>query len=151
MTEHTLDDIHGTDIGADGAERWVRASIYSPQFHARIAEQLDQLAKLPENWDGEKARPISAPVLEAARAFAEMLPDDVAPVPSVVPIPSGNLQFEWHEGTCTLEMEFESPTTIRYLKWHPEAGVEEEDSFSTDDRQTATTLLRWFLRSGSNA
>ena len=43
---------------------------------------------------------------------------------------NGTLQLEWHDGTKSLELKFESPSSIRYLLWHPENGVEEEPTFA---------------------
>ena len=48
------------------------------------------------------------------------------------------------------ELELETPSTIRYLKWHPEDGIEEEDSFDIDDTDQATTLLRWITEEPAN-
>ena len=50
-----------------------------------------------------------------------------------------------HDGPKSLELEFESPNSIRYLQWHPDRGVEKEDSFSTADVDTAVDLIRWMV------
>ena len=67
-------------------------------------------------------------------------------MPAVVPMRKGNLQFEWHDGPRTLELEIEDPRTIHFLKWHPEAGIEEEDTCSISDADTVTALLEWFAK-----
>src|SRR5438132_1629589 len=89
---------------------------------------LQGLGRLPPNWDGYSAPPINPDIIAAARAFLGALAPNLAGRPGVVPMSTGNLQLEWHEGPKILEMEFESPQTIRYLRWHPEQGVEEEDT-----------------------
>jgi hypothetical protein len=58
---------------------------------------------------------------------------------------TGNLQFEWHQGKKVLELEFESADTIRFLQWHPEQNVEEEDTFPASDTDRAVDLIQWFM------
>lgn len=57
----------------------------------------------------------------------------------------GNLQLEWHCGPRTLELEIESPTTIHYLKFHPEAAIEEEDFCDVSDADALARLIEWFV------
>ena len=114
------------------------------KFSEHIDRELNRLARLLPNWDAEGAQPIAPEIIAAARRFADQLPKHLAPVPAVVPMSKGNLQFEWHDGPRSLELEFETPNTIHYLKWHPEEGLEEEDVFPTTDLAKAELLLRWF-------
>ena len=55
-------------------------------------------------------------------------------------------QFEWHDGPRTLELEVEDPWTIHYLKWHSEAGIEEEEVCSITDAGTVIGLIEWFAK-----
>ena len=110
-----------------------------------IYEQLDRLSALPAGWDGEGAPVISRDTIQAAKNLIANLPENIATPPAVVPMASGHLQFEWNEGTRSLELEFESPTLIRYLRWDPENGIEDEDSFAAADTHRAESLVRWFL------
>ena len=84
-------------------------------------------------------------ILAVAKKFVEVLPENLAFRPHVVPMSPGNLQFEWQHGSKSLELEFESATTIRYLQWHPEAGVSEEGTFRVDDTDEAIDLIQWFM------
>ena len=63
----------------------------------------------------------------------------------------GRLQFEWHRGNRSLELEFESPTLIHFLKYDPDHDVEEEDVFSVEHTTRLMELLRWFGAGPSNA
>lgn len=119
-------------------------------FFDQLDRELNRLAALPPNWDAEGAPPIARQIISAARQFAARLPDDLVPIPTVVPMSKGNLQFEWHDGPRSLELEFESPDTIHFLKWHPEQGIEEEDIFPTADVTKAESLIRWFHGSVTN-
>lgn len=122
------------------------AAYYVPDFEKRVNEALDQLAALEPNWDAQGARSIDPVVIDAARKLVKCLPKNLIWLPAVVPMAKGNLQFEWHEGPRTLELEFEAPNTIHYLKWHPEVGVEDEGTFPLADISRVVALIRWFTR-----
>jgi hypothetical protein len=117
-------------------------------FDRAINAALDCLAALKPNWDADGANPISPGIIEAAREFMRRLPNSMKAagnIPAVTPMRKGNLQFEWHDGPKTLELEIENPQTIHYLKWHSEAGIEEEEFCEISDAETVTELIRWFL------
>ena len=106
---------------------------------------IESLRLLAPNWDGYGAPAIDTDVIEAAKAFIAKLAENVAFRPLVVPMSNGTLQLEWHDGPKSLELEFESPYSIRYLQWHPNRGVEKDDRFSTADVDTAVDLIRWMV------
>jgi hypothetical protein len=116
-----------------------------PDFASRVRADIRSLGELAPNWDGYGAPAIDPAVIEAAEAFIARLPLGLAPPPRVVPMSNGTLQLEWHAGPKSLELEFESPASIRYLQWHSDEGVEEEDSFPTTNVDTAVDLIRWFV------
>lgn len=139
-----------TDVTGNEYDRWEPAAYYAPEFRAVVKQELDRLASLEANWDAEGAEPIDPQVIQAARQLAEDLPENLVGPPAVVPMATGNLQFEWNDGPRSLELEIESPTTIHYLKWHPEENIEEEGFFDIDDINRAVLLIRWFTRSVAN-
>lgn len=110
----------------------------------RLDDELDRLAALPANWDAEGAPPIDPEIIQTARSLVRRFPASLTSAPAVVPMPKGNLQFEWHDGPRTLELEIETRETIQYLKWHPEEGIQEEDVISISDLRRVEDLLRWF-------
>jgi hypothetical protein len=118
---------------------------HDPNFVDDVQFAIDSLRALAPNWDGYGAPVIDPPVIEAARTFIARLPEGLVCRPQVVPMSNGTLQLEWHDGPKSLELEFESPTSIRYLRRHPEQGVEDEDSFSATQVETAIELIRRFL------
>ena len=120
-----------------------------PNVVESVQSALDSLRTLAPNWDGYGAPTIDSEVIDAAKAFVAKLPASLVPPPCVVPMANGTLQLEWHQGPKSLEMEFESPSSIRYLPWHPEQGIEAEDSFQVTNVETAMDLIRWFA-SGVN-
>jgi len=111
-----------------------------------VRSDLDELSGLQPDWDGYGAPRINPKIIEAARRFVDSLPDD-SPKPTVVPMSSGNLQFEWHHGRRSIELEFESPERIHYLKWSSEENVEEEDAFPAKHIRRAVQLIGWCMES----
>jgi hypothetical protein len=87
-----------------------------PNFVAEIQSALDSLRALAPNWDGYGAPTIDSAVIDAAKAFVAKLPADLVFPPCVVRMANGTLQLEWHRGPKSLELEFESPSSIRYLQ-----------------------------------
>lgn len=113
-------------------------------FTAHLEAELDRLAALPPNWNAQGALPMVPEIIEAARHFVECLRGNIVRVPAVVPMAKGNLQFEWNEGPRSLELEIETPAVIHYLKWQPEAGIEDEGVYGINDIPRSLELIRWF-------
>jgi hypothetical protein len=125
--------------------QWLLAGYYDPEFVKAVYAELDELSQLGPNWDSYGAPAIEPGIIAAARAFIKALPKNLAHRPRVVPMSGGNLQLEWHHGSKILELEFETPQTIHFLQWHPEAGVEEEATFRATEIERAVDLIQWFM------
>ena len=115
-----------------------------PPDRSATLVRLEQLAFLPHDWNGYGACPIDPDVIEAASRFISLLPIEEISTPQVVPMTRGRLQFEWHRGNRSLELEFESPTLIHFLKYDSDRGIEEEDVLPLEDMSQLMELLRWF-------
>jgi hypothetical protein len=119
--------------------------VVKPQLDkAAMFKALNDLRRLPKKWDGYDAEPINKQIIEVAEELVLSLPSDIVPTPKVVPMTRGRLQFEWHRGSRSLELEFETPAIIHYLKWDTDASIEEEDAFSVTDIAKVLGLLHWF-------
>jgi len=138
--------------GGNSAEfaLWIPTAYFAPDFPARVEDELNRLAALPHNWDAQGARNIDPQFIQAARILIQSLPANIAKVPTVVPMAKGNLQFEWHDGPRSLELEIENPKRIHFLKWHPEEGIEEEGVYDIEDIARSAALIRWFQRGVMN-
>jgi hypothetical protein len=117
---------------------------------AATLSALEGLKALPPNWSGYTAIPIDRRLLQAAKELIWALPSDIIGTAKVVPMTRGRLQFEWHRGNRSLELEFESSDRIHYLKWDSDAGIEEEDVIPVDDVSRIHALLRWFAPERGN-
>jgi hypothetical protein len=116
-----------------------------PVWADEVGTDLVRLRRLAPNWDGYGAPVIDPSIIDAARSFVAGLRTTSPIPPRVVPMSGGALQLEWHDGPRSLELEFESPDSIRYLQWDPEAQVEHEDRFPVGDRSKSAALIEWFL------
>lgn len=140
---------------AEGTE--VRLTISASVDRAADAEaeralgaRIDRLAALEPNWDGYGAPALDRDILFAAKQFIGWLATYTTAQPLVVPMSSGALQLEWHQGQKILELEIEDPTTIHYLQWDPATATEEEGVFPIGDTAKAASLIDWFTGVASN-
>jgi hypothetical protein len=111
---------------------------------AAILKALEQLGALPPGWNGYGACPVDRGVIETAKEFILSVPSEMLGSPKVVPMTRGRLQFEWHRGNRSLELEFESSDRIHYLKWDPGTEIEDEDVIPVREVGRIHALLRWF-------
>jgi len=107
-------------------------------------DALRRLESLPPGWDGYAAPAIDREISKSVACFIDGLPA-ATPQPRIVPTMSGGVQLEWYHGNKSLELEFETPARIHYLRWNPTESVEDEDVIQSDDLVGATRLLRWFF------
>lgn len=114
-------------------------------FAAGTISEIDELKQLGSNWNGYGAAPIDASIIEAARQLVGSFPPDLVVPPQVVPMTRGRLQLEWHRGSRSLELEFESADEIHYLKWDSETGEQEEEIIPVAEHDRAVDLIRWFM------
>ena len=125
---------------------WVRTGYANAELRTKVTRELENLHRLPENWDGYGSPKINVATINAAKRLIGALAEKSEfATPVVVPVPGGRLQFEWHRGERSLELEFETPTTIHFLKWHPEEGIEEEGTYDGSDVERSIQLIKWFM------
>jgi hypothetical protein len=109
-----------------------------------IVGRIEQLADLPRDWNGYGACPIDPNVIESALKLIDRLPGDAVSTPQVVPMTRGRLQFEWHRGRRSLELEIETPTLVHFLKYDADRGIEEEATLPVEETSRLLDLLHWF-------
>jgi hypothetical protein len=80
---------------------------------ARTFDALNDLLRLPANWDGFGAPPIDPRIAHRALGVLDRVMSASTPAPSVVPTSRGAVQFEWHTRGIDLEVEFLSDKQFR--------------------------------------
>jgi hypothetical protein len=78
----------------------------TPLSHS-LRQRVGELSDLKPNWDGEKAKPIRAPVLGDVVEFLRRLAQHTSTLrePFLAPTFDGFVQIEWHDKKRSLEME----------------------------------------------
>ncbi len=66
------------------------------------AEQLDEIAAMPDGWDGFRAGAFAPATIAAARLLLSYLRPD-APRPHIAPMSDGGIMFEWPDVTATVQ------------------------------------------------
>ena len=94
---------------ADLSSGWIKIKTFHQQplnAEAAIGEQmLEEMARLPDNWDGYGGLPISKGAVANARAALSSLLAAV-PLPDITPNPNGTISMEWEteRGVAHLEV-----------------------------------------------
>lgn len=84
----------------------------SPPWLRAIQAQIEECSRLEAGWDSYVAKPISTAACVAAYRIIRELATRNTPIPSVVPMPDGRIQFEWHANDIDLEVRVLSTTKI---------------------------------------
>jgi hypothetical protein len=124
---------------SDGVGRQLRI-----QSQIMAHASLREISTLQSDWNGYGAIPVDSEIIAASSEFINECGSEFPDIPRVVPMTRGRLQFEWHRGNRSLEIEFEDPLTIHYLKWDSDLRVEEEDTLEIADQGAIKGLLKWF-------
>src|SRR6266851_8436106 len=102
---------------------------------------LQELLKLPANWDSYGARMIRAEVVAEAADLLRKIVQPDTPQPAVVPTVQGGVQLEWHTGGIDLEIEIEQPGRfhVSYEEPNEDAALEAELTLTDLPRLTELT------------
>jgi hypothetical protein len=86
---------------------------------AAADEELNELAILPFNWDGEGARPVKKPLIQSTLCLFDRLQAAGAlPPTSVYPLAGGSIMVEWRHVDGTVEsFEIREPGKAEVLLW----------------------------------
>ncbi|MCF7954683.1 MAG: hypothetical protein K9M75_02665 [Phycisphaerae bacterium] len=118
-------------------------SIYTSIFlFDRVVGDIDELAKLPRNWDSYGSPEIPKDIIITAKRFINLLEYTPIEPPHVVPISGGGMQFEWQIGERELEIEFVDSENISYLKVNNEEPID-ESQIKSSDVIAIQGLIRW--------
>ena len=102
-------------IRIDNTEvRILGAPVPVPGWFRSTIEAAVRLSFLEPGWDSYVAHPVTHQALEAGiDALLEVLRPQSSP-PSVVPVPAGGLQFEWHRNELDVEIELSGEGVPRF-------------------------------------
>jgi hypothetical protein len=76
-----------------------------PGWLSSVAEAIERVASLPENWNSYTALPVQLPTaIRGLQLLGRTMPNNAAP-PSVHPTADGGIQFEWTTPEMDVEVE----------------------------------------------
>ena len=96
----------------------------SPEWLEQNEATLEELLKLPANWNSYGAAPIRPDAVEAARDVLGKIVRSDTPQPAVVPTVRGGIQLEWH--THGIDLEIEIPESGQFHVWYEDPQEEIE-------------------------
>lgn len=109
-----------------------------------VESHIDNLSQLEQGWDGYDAPRIEQWAILDAKAFIRSIAAFLQVDPHVMPTNCGGLQLEWVVGDRELEVEFEAPSIIHYLKTNTVNGEDEEEIINSNKQwETAVNLVKW--------
>jgi hypothetical protein len=117
-----------------------------PQWSWQLepVKRVLECLSLPPNWNSYGGKSPSLDTARAAIEFIDMIPYEDPPRPRVIPLSSGGIQLEWHNGERDLEVDFRPDGSALCLKVNAGEDGEEEElkSVSSSDVET---LLAWLI------
>ncbi len=128
------------------------SSILEDNTWKRSAQKkLEQLSKLPENWNSYGSRPVQA---EAIEITANLLSDLVKlkmPEPQIFPVSGGGLQLEWKNLGRELEIEIRCDRRIEFLVVDEEGEMYEGQLPNHNSLYEVSFLTHWFNKEGKTS
>jgi len=117
-----------------------------------VISRLCSFGRLPENWDGEGARPISwTTISRTLSLFASIVvsadkADTDLPIPSVSPLPDGGIEFEFE--TLFKELMFSVPdapeVSLNYLTVKKSEMREQLEEGKLSEGELVKLAVNWF-------
>jgi len=95
-----------------------------PNWLSQTDQALQELLRLPPNWNSYGAQPIIPGNVTAAQDLLRAIVQPETPQPSVVPTVSGGVQLEWHTGGIDLEIEIQGPGQFHVWLEDPQENLE---------------------------
>ena len=108
--------------------------------------KLQELSKLPENWNTYGSRPIQPEAIEVTAKLISDLIKLGMPEPHIFPVSGGGIQLEWENSKCELEIEVMPNKSIEYLVVDTEGEMHEGQLPQYNNFSDILPLTDWFIR-----
>lgn len=134
-------------MGARHSYRGTSSPIWGSYFNVsglsedqvKAIQKIAGFEQLPMNWDSYGSRRVADAVIRNAIDLV-MTTFDLGPVPRILPVSGGGVQFEWEKGERELEIEILPDLRIEYLLAENGEPVEPRRDFKSID-----DLLSWLI------
>lgn len=94
--------------------------------------RIASLTTLREGWDGHTGKPVTLGIATYSLQILLAIMKPSLPSPSIVPLASGGLQFEWHRNGWDVEIEILSPNHVQAWAHNLQTGQISETTMTTD-------------------
>lgn len=116
-----------------------------PLWSRSVSEQLDELTRLPQNWDSYGSAPVQAEIVTKALDVLAALSRCNMNRPHVLPVPGGGVQFEWANDSSELEIEIRPDGKVEFLVVDEKNEMLEGPIENLYDSSELFLLSNWFL------
>lgn len=122
-------------------------SYQRPAWLEELERAVNALLALSQGWDGRRARPLTEEAVEAAIELSVglMFQYGIPVPPQVFPLPDGGIQFEWHAGGQSVEVEVDADGSAHVLCTRQNGSVAVEGEISSDEPDSLLEAVSAFL------
>ena len=104
-----------------------------PAWEREIVSTLCRYLELPNNWDSYGGKPLRHETGMFALQVLSSVMNSSVPLPSVVPVSSGGVQFEWHQNGLDIELYIAAPYDCELSVFdHTTNGPQQTITLTTD-------------------
>jgi hypothetical protein len=122
------------------------SSVFEENLWSRAAQKkLEELSKLPENWNSYGSQPIQPDAIEVTAKLLSDLVKLKMPEPQIFPVSGGGIQLEWENSKCELEIEILPNKSVEYLIVD-EDGMMHEGQVPQYNLIEIACLTEWFKK-----
>ena len=127
-----------------------RATLSEPEvtWAKAVRERLNHVCALPVGWDGYRGHPTRFDVAEFAIQLLRRLCKPHTPAPSIVPLPSGGLQIEWHTPNAEIELMIRAPLQVE--AWVADPRAQDDGIEFPPLTADFTQILPWVQKLGKS-
>jgi len=104
---------------------FINPAFPQPPWAYKVLSKTNDLLNLNLAWDSYSAIAIQKKSVEKMLDILFSLASSTTPAPSLVPLPDGGVQIEWHDGTRDLELSFQSDGNLSAYYFSPEKELEQ--------------------------
>lgn len=146
-----LDAVHNY-MPQNSSTQWSSvSSVFEENLWSRSArKKLEELSKLPENWNSYGSPAIDQKVIEVTANLLSDLAKLQMPEPEIFPVSGGGIQLEWENSNCGLELEILPNKSIEYLIIDNEGKMLEGQISQYNHIFEIACLTDWFTNEKSS-
>ena len=109
----------------------------------RVKDEIIQLTKLPQGWDGYHGVPLELKTAEFAQSLADKYLVKPLPKPVIIPGCDSSVQFAWHNCGSDIELSIYSPKECYGWRLYKSSNEEEISFDGTNGEKFNSRISKW--------